>query len=318
MNIFFAGATGVIGRVLLPRLVEEGHVVTAITRSPDHVNAIRAAGANAVVCDVFDVKTLKKAVLAAKPEVVIHQLTAIPDRIDPKHILRDFADTNRLRVEGTRILMDAALAAGASTFLAQSVSMYYAQTSTRPATENESLYLNAPSAFVDVVRAVNKLEDTVTNTKGINGIVLRYGHFYGPGTAYAVDGTFYEDVKKRRVPIMGKGTGTFSFIHVEDAADATVRAIDHGQPGIFNIGDDDPAPIREWLPIYAQLADAPAPMKVPKFIGHFAAGRFGVYFMTEQRGASNNKARTTLDWKPRYSSWRDGFQTELKRNQVGV
>ncbi|MCL4297302.1 MAG: NAD(P)-dependent oxidoreductase [Anaerolineae bacterium] len=311
MKIFIAGATGAIGRHLLPRLTQAGHEVTAITRSDDRVKQIRAAGAKPIVCDVFDQDKLKQAVLAAEPEVMIHQLTSLPERIDPRRIKQALAQTNRLRTEGTQILMDAARSAGVRRFIAQSVSFYYAPSSTLPATEDEPLYNDAPAAFADVVYAVDNLEHTVLNTPGLDGIILRYGYFYGPGTGFAADGAFAEDVRQRHVPIIGDGGGVFSFIHVEDAAAATVLALDHGQPGRYNIVDDEPVPLQEWLPVYAELLDAPRPLRLPKFIGRLAAGRFGVYFMTEQRGASNQKAKQQLRWRPVYASWRDGFQAEL-------
>lgn len=311
MKIFIAGATGVIGRQLLPRLTEAGHEVTAITRSQGRVEQIRAYGANPIVCDVFEREKLKQAVATAKPEVVIHQLTSLPQRIDPRRIKQALAQTNKLRTEGTQILMDAAKSAGVRRFMAQSVSFLYAPAGPSPATEDERLYKDAPSAFAPIVHAVDELEHTVLNSSGIEGIILRYGHFYGPGTAYAADGTVAEDVRRRRMPLIGGGGGVFSFVHVEDAAAATVLALNHGRSGIYNIVDDDPAPIGEWLPVYADLLDAPRPMRLPKLIGRLGAGRFGVYFMMEQRGASNKKAKQELGWQPAYSSWRDGFYSEL-------
>ena len=311
MNIFFAGATGVIGRQLLPRLIEAGHTVTAITRSPDRVTQLRAAGAQPVICDVFDRDTLARAVRDAKPEVVIHQLTNIPQHLDTRRVDRDFAQTNRLRSEGTQLLMQAARVAGARLFIAQSIATFYAPDSARPATEDVPLYKDAPPAFAGMVQALDALEHTVLNTTGIDGIVLRYGYFYGPGTIYAADGSFVADVRKRRVPIIGSGNGVTSFIHVADAAAATVLAMNAGRPGIYNIVDDDPAPIRVWLPVVAALCGAPRPMALPAIIGRLAAGRWGYYFMTEQRGASNARARQQLDWRPQYASWRDGFRAEL-------
>jgi nucleoside-diphosphate-sugar epimerase len=311
MKIFFAGATGAIGRQLLPRLTGAGHFVTAITRSPHHLDQINQAGAHGVVCDIFDREALFQAMSEAEPEVVMHQLTAIPPRIDPKHVSRDLAATNALRIEGTEILMQAAKEAGAQHFIAQSIATYYQPDQAKPATEDMPLYKNAPSAFAAVVHAVQKLEDTVLNTPGIQGTVLRYGHLYGSGTVYAADGTFAEDVRARRVPIIGSGGGTFSFIHVEDAANATVLALTKGVGGIYNIVDDEPVTIGKWLPIYAELASAPKPMRVPAFIGRLAAGPFGVYFMTEQRGASNKKAKRILEWNLDYSTWREGFQAEF-------
>jgi nucleoside-diphosphate-sugar epimerase len=250
-------------------------------------------------------------VAAAKPEVVIHQLTNLPHRLDPRQIKQALAQTNRLRAEGTQILMDAAKAAGARRFIAQSISSYYTPGNPWPAAEEEPLYHEAPAAFSEIVHALEKLDHIVLNTPNVEGIVLRYGYFYGPGTAYAPDGTLAEDVRRRRVPILGDGGGVFSLIHVEDAAAATILALNHGEPSIYNIVDDEPAPLRERLPLYAELLGAPRPMRVPKFIGRLAAGRFGVFFMTEQRGASNKKAKQQLGWRPTYPSWREGFRAEL-------
>ena len=311
MRIFVAGATGVIGRSLLPRLTHAGHEVTAMTRMLDRVEQIRASGAKPVVCDVFDRDKVKQAMISAKPEVVIHQLTNLPPRIDPRQAVRSMAATNRLRSEGTRILMDAALAAGARRFIAQSISTYYAPGTNVPANEDEPLYMQAPPQVAPIVHAIADLERTVLRTPGIEGIVLRYGYFYGPGTVHAADGTLTEDVRRRRIPIIGNGNGVFSFVHVEDAAAATTLVLDHGEAGIYNIVDDEPARLREWLPIFAELLGAPRPMQVPKWVGRLAAGRFGIYWATEQRGASNRKARQQLGWRPMYSSWREGFQAEL-------
>lgn len=311
MKIFIAGATGAIGRQLLPRLTRAGHEVTAITRSADRFGQIRAAGATPLVCDVFNRDQLVQIVSAAQPEVIIHQLTSLPPRLDPRHIKQALAQTNRLRTEGTQILMEAAQTAGVRLFMAQSISNFYAPDGPSPASEDEPLYKNAPDAFADGVEALDNLEHTVLNTPGIEGIILRYGYFYGPGTAFAADGTFAEDVRRRRVPIIGDGGGVFSFIHVEDAAAATVLALKHDRTGVYNIVDDEPAPLREWLPFYAELLGAPRPMRLPKFVGRLMAGRFGVYFMTEQRGAVNQKAKQQLGWQPSYASWRDGFRAEL-------
>lgn len=311
MKIFIAGGTGAIGRYLLPRLTQQGHQVTAITRSPEKIEQIRASGATAVVADVFDRAKLTEAVLKAEPEVVIHQLTNLPAQIDPRRVTQALAQTNKLRREGTQILMEAAQMAGARTFIAQSISSYYDPAGRAPASEDEPLYQNPPAAFASIVQAINSLEDTVLNTSGINGMILRYGYFYGPGTAYAADGSFAAAVRQRRVPIIGNGGGVFTFIHVEDAAAATVLALHHGEPGIYNIVDDEPAPLRVWLPLYADWLEAPRPRRLPKFIGRLAAGRFGVYYLTEQRGASNQKAKAELGWQPAHASWRAGFAAEL-------
>jgi nucleoside-diphosphate-sugar epimerase len=228
MNIFLAGATGVIGRPLLARLLDEGHAVTTITRSEAGAEPLRAQGVKVVVTDVFDRAKVRQAVIEARPEVVVHQLTRIPHSIDPRRVAEQFVQTNRLRTEGTEILMEAALAAGAGQFIAQGITLFYAPDRPGLATEDEPLYLSAPSSFAPVVKALDRLEQIVLNTPGITGAVMRYGHLYGPGTAYAADGSVADLVRQRKMPIVGRGDAVFSFTHVEDAAGATLRAMKQG------------------------------------------------------------------------------------------
>lgn len=307
MRIFLAGATGAIGRPLLRRLVEAGHEVSAMTRVAERGEALRAAGARAVVCDVFDPDGLRRAAQEARPEAVVHQLTAIPTRIDPRRVAQDIEPTNRLRTEGTRNLAAAAVAAGARRFLAQSVAFAYAPDGSALRSESDPLFLEAPPRFQAMVRAVAELEQTTLGTAELEGIVLRYGFFYGPGTVYARDGSFAEDVRRRRVPILGGGDGVFSFIHVEDAAAATVAALEGGAPGVYNVVDDEPAPVRNWLPYYAGLLGAKRPLRVPAWVGRVAAGPYAVYLMSQLPGASGEKVRRALGWSPRVPSWREGF-----------
>lgn len=314
MNIFIAGATGVIGKALVPRLQQDGHHITALTRNAERAEQLGALGITPVFGDVFARQELIDAVTSAKPDVVIHQLTSIPDRMEPKRILKSLGATNRLRIEGTDNLMAAAQSAGAHTFLAQSIATYYTPSHRSPAEEETALYTDAPASWREIIDALVHLERVTLETAGINGIVMRYGYFYGPGTIYAADGTFTADVRARKVPVIGKGNGIFSFIHVDDAASATVAALNYGKPGIFNIVDDEPAPLSEWLPVFAQLTNAPKPPRVPKFIGRLAAGPFGLFYMTEQRGASNRRAKNVLGWQPCYRSWREGFATLLAKN----
>lgn len=315
MNIFIAGATGAIGHPLVERLLNDGHNITAITRSPESAGELRAQGMTALVVDVFDREKLMKAVVEAQPEVVIHQLTSIPVNLDVRKMAEEFVQTNRLRTEGTRNLMDAAVKAGARQFIAQSYGAMYSPDGEGLATEDQPLHLDAPDAFSSIVEAIDALENIVLNTPGITGTVLRYGHFYGSGTGYTSEIGVVSAVRQRQMPIVGGGNAVFSFIHVEDAAAATVLAVNHGKAGIFNIVDDVPSPLHEWLPFYANLLDAPSPMRLPKWIGRLAAGRFVVYLMTEMRGASNAKAKQQLGWQPRYASWRDGFRVELAHLQ---
>jgi nucleoside-diphosphate-sugar epimerase len=313
MNIFLAGATGVIGRQLVPRLAHAGHQVTALTRSRKGAELIRGLGGRAIIGDVFNRERLIDAVIATKPDVLIHQLTSLPEAIDPRKIQSELAATNRVRTEGTRNLIDAATAAGVRRIVAQSFSPYYTPSHNPVATEVEELFIDPPSSLAETVQALKDLESAVLNTSGIEGMVLRYGYFYGEGTAYATDGSITDMVVNRKFPIVGDGSGTFSFIYIDDAADATILAVNSQKTGIFNITDNDPAPISEWLPYYAELLNAPQPMRLPKFIGRIAAGRAAIFMMTEQRGASNDKAKRELGWQPTYSSWRQGFREVLRR-----
>lgn len=311
MRVFVAGATGAIGRPLVPMLLEAGHDVCGMTRSEQAAERLRAAGAEAIVCDVFDAAAVREAVEAAPPEAIVHQLTAIPDRIRPRHYEEDLGLTNRLRTEGTRNLIDAARAAGASRFLAQSISFAYRPVPGRLMVEEDPLWLDAPAAFTPVVRALDEMEGAVTGTDGLEGTILRYGYFYGAGTSYAADGSIAADVRKRRLPLVGRGTGVFSLIHVEDAAAATVRALESEATGIFNVVDDEPAPMSEWLPAYAGALGAPAPRRVPPLLARMVAGGFVTRMALEQQGASNGKAKRELGFEPRYASWRQGFAETL-------
>ena len=312
MKVFVAGASGAIGRPLLPQLLAAGHEVTGMTRREENAAAIRAAGARAVVCDVFDTAALEGAVREAAPEVVIHALTSLPPRIDPK--AKDaLAPTNRLRGEGTRNLVAAAKAAGARRLIAESVAFFYVPEGDWVKGEEAPAFADAPGPFGEAARALADLEREVTETEGLEGIVLRYGWLYGPGTYYDRDGSQTEDFHKRRMPIVGRGTGTFSFIQVEDAASATVAAVERGAPGVYNVVDDEPAPLSEWAPVFAEAIGAKKPRRVPVWLARLVAGSAAVGMTTEQRGASNAKAKRELDWQPRYASWRQGFADPTAR-----
>jgi len=291
------------------QLVAAGHEVTGMTRREARAEEIRAAGAKAVVCDVFDAATLEVTVKAAAPEAVVHELTALPPRFSPKP--EYLAPTNRLRTEGTRNLLAAAKAAGARRVVAESVAFLYAPQGGWVKDEAEPMFSGAPGAFGGAVDALSDLERQVTGTEGVEGVVLRYGWLYGPGTYFAHDGSQAEDVLKRRFPIIGKGAGVFSFIHVEDAAAATVAALGRAAAGIYNVVDDEPAPQREWLPVFAEALGAKPPRRVPVWLAKLVAGRATVANAVRLRGASNAKAKCELGWQPRYASWRQGFHEAL-------
>lgn len=309
MRVFVAGGSGAIGRPLVRQLVEAGHEVTGMTRREERAAEIRAAGARAVVCDALDATALREVVTEAAPEVVVHQLTALPHELALKG---DFLEpTNRLRTEGTRNLLDAARAAGARRLVSHSVAFFYAPEGDWVKDEEAPLFEDAPGPFASAARAISELEHQVISTEDIEGIVLRYGWFYGPGTHFSADGWQAKEARRRRLPIVGKGTGTYSFIHVEDAASATVAAVERGAAGIYNVADDEPAPMREWVPPYAEAVGAPKQMRAPVWVARLVAGPATSMMTIEMRGASNAKARRELGWKPRYPSWRQGFREAL-------
>jgi nucleoside-diphosphate-sugar epimerase len=304
-----AGASGAIGRPLVRQLVATGHEVTGMTGTPANTTSIEGNGATAVVCDALDPAATREVVAGARPEVVIAQLTRHPRRYDPRGI--DYGPTNRARHEGGGNLIAAARAAGARRFITQSIAFIYAPEGAAVKDESARPWDDAPEPFGSGAGPTLDHEREVLEAEGLEGVVLRYGQFYGPGTYYASDGSLAERVRKRRFPIVGQGGGVFSFIHVEDAASATVAACEHGAPGIYNIVDDEPSPLREWLPAYAEALGARRPRRVPTWLARLFAGSFAVIMATQLRGASNAKARRELAWEPRFSSWREGFREAL-------
>lgn len=307
MRIFIAGGGGAVGRPLVAQLVERGHQVVATTRSPQKLEALRALGAEPVVMDGLDAQSVAEAVAAARPEVVVHEMTALAGLQDFKHFDDSFAVTNRLRTEGTQHLLAAARTAGARRFVAQSFAGWPMQHQGGPVTDEESPFdPHPPAAQRRSFAAIRALEDAVTHA-AIPSVVLRYGSLYGPG---ASDGML-PILSKRRFPVIGNGAGVWSWLHVEDAASATVAAIESTVTGIFNIVDDEPAPVSEWLPYLAETLQAPPPRHVPRWLGRIVGGEVTVAMMTEVRGSSNAKARRELHWQPRWSSWREGFRHAL-------
>jgi nucleoside-diphosphate-sugar epimerase len=307
MRVFVAGATGAIGKQLMPRLVAAGHEVHGMTRSEAKQAMLDELGAVPVVVDALDPDQVAEAVTRARPDVIVHQLTAI-GAVDPRHFERDFALTNRLRTEGTDHLLSAGQAVGARRFVAQSNGAFpYARTGGAVKGEEDPLDPTPVREMRTTVAAIHHLEHAVLGAEWTEGIVLRYGALYGPGTSMAPGEEQFEMVRKRKFPVVGDGGGVWSFIHVADAAEATLAAIEHGHRGVYNVVDDDPAPVAEWLPALAQKLGAKKPMRVPRFIGRLFAGEWGVVLMTELRGASNAKAKRELGWRPARPSWRQGF-----------
>jgi nucleoside-diphosphate-sugar epimerase len=307
VRVFLAGATGVIGRRRVGLLIGGGHQVTGTTRSPERAEALRAAGARAVVLDALDERAMVAAVREAAPEAVIHQLTALPQRIDPRRMERDFALNDRLRSEGTRILLEAASSAGARRIIAQSIAFSYAPGPPGRIHEEEDPLLSAADAPRSFSRSAAALLELEGRVLGAEGIVLRYGYFYGPGSAISGQGSIGEDLRRRRMPIVGGGSGVWSLIHVDDAAAATVAALSRGASAAYNVVDDDPAPVSQWLPALAEALGAPAPMRIPALLARPLAGAYGVATMTRAQGASNAKAKRELGWTPTHPSWRRGF-----------
>jgi len=312
MRVFVAGGTGAVGKRLVPLLVARGHAVTAMTRSPDKAAAVRAAKAEPAVADGLDRAAVMEAVARARPEVVIHQMTGLAGETSYKDFDATFALTNRLRTEGTDILIAAARAAGARRLVAQSYGNWnYERSGSRPKAEDDPFDPSPPAHQRKSLEAIRYLERAVDAAAGIEGIALRIGNLYGPGTGIGRGGDVAGLVLRRRLPVVGGGTGIWSFLHVDDAASATVAAMDRGRPGPFNVCDDDPAPVSVWLPELARALGAPPPRRVPAWLARFAVGEVGVSMMTRIRGASNAKAKSELDWTPRWASWREGFREGL-------
>jgi len=319
MRIFVAGATGVLGRALVPQLVANGHEVVGMTRSPSKQDLVRSLGARPAVADALDPDAVAQAVASAEPEVIVHELTALSGDLsikDMRHPERApmAITTNRLRTEGTDHLLAAGRAVGARRFIAQSFGAFrWAHTGGTVLTEADPLDPDPPAALRAAVTGILHVENVVPAIDWGEGLVLRYGGFYGPGTSIsrAPDAPMAAPIRKRRFPIVGGGGGVWSHIHIDDAAAATAIAIDHGGAGIYNVVDDEPAPVREWLPALASALDAKPPRRIPRWLGRLAAGETATLMMTEARGSSNAKAKRDLGWQPRYASWRVGFAQGL-------
>jgi len=317
MKVFVAGATGAIGKQLVPMLIESGHEVTGMTRSRARAQAIESMGARPAVADALDPEAVAQAVAEAEPEVVIHELTSIELSSFSRSLDKMFAQTNRLRTEGTDHLLAAARAVGARRFIAQSFAGWpFEMTGGLIKSEEDPLQADPPKTIREGIAALKHLEAAVPGAEGIDGLVLRYGGFYGPGTSLSLnpDGEQVEMIRKRRWPVIGDGAGIFSLVHIEDAAAATVAALDHGEPGVYNIVDDEPAPMGVVMPEVAKVIGAPPPRRFPRWLGRLVAGEGMTLMSTEARGASNAKAKRELGWVLRYPSWRLGIREGLEQN----
>ncbi len=310
MRIFLAGASGNVGRPLVPALIEAGHEVTGLTRSAESAERIRAAGAEAVLGDVLD-PAVAEVVAAAKPEVVVSHLTDLPQDLNPRNMKKAYEANDRVRIEGTANMLAGAIAAGARRILVQNVCFFYDTVGDPVKNEEAPWMTDAPGIIGETIRHHGEMERSVTGSTETEGLVLRFGYWYGPGTSFASDGYSAGEVRKRRFPIIGSGNGVFSFIHMDDVVGATIAALSAGGPGVYNVTDDEPAPVHEWLPVYAEALGAKPPRRVPKFLARMVAGSFAATIMTELRGASNEKAKRELGWTPRWPSWRQGFTEAL-------
>jgi nucleoside-diphosphate-sugar epimerase len=316
MRIFIAGATGAVGKRLVPLLRANGHEVVGTTRSAGKVGDLRALGAEPVVVDVLDAEAVGRAVSDARPDVVLHQATVLSGLTNLRNLDEAFEETNRLRTVGTDNLLAAANAAGAAKFVAQSFAGWpYAKEGSAVKDEEAPLDPSPPASAAQTMAAICRLEAAVVGAEAIEGIALRYGGFYGPGTSLCEGGAHVEAIRKRAFPVVGSGAGVWSFIHIDDVAGATLAAIERGRRGLYNIVDDEPAATTEWLPYLAKVLAAKPPRHVPEWLGKLVAGEQLVSMMTEGRGASNAKAKRELGWSPIYPSWREGFVMGLTDKQ---
>ncbi|HEY3454309.1 MAG TPA: NAD(P)-dependent oxidoreductase [Bryobacteraceae bacterium] len=308
MKIFVAGATGAVGKQLVPLLISKGHHVVATTRTAGKTEALRALGAEAIELDGLNRNAVIDAVVASRPEAIVHQMTALASMRSLKNFDEEFAVTNRLRTEGTEHLIAAAQAAGTRKLVVQSYTGWpNARTGGPVKTEDDPLDTTPPKKMSRSLVAMRELERLVASANGVQGTVLRYGNFYGPGTSFSPDGEITRMVRRRQFPIIGSGAGIWSFIHMADTASAALAAIESNASGVFNIVDDEPAAVSVWLPELAKTIGAKPPRRIPAWLGRLVMGESGVSMMTQVRGSSNAKAKRVLGWQPIYRSWRQGF-----------
>jgi nucleoside-diphosphate-sugar epimerase len=311
MRVFLAGAGGAIGQRLIPGLIQAGHTVGALTRSEGKREMLSQLGASVFIADALNAEAVNAAIETFRPDAIVDQLTAIPQQLDFRHFDRDFALTNRLRVQGTDNLLAAGERAGVLRFVAQSFAGWpYARVGNEIKSEEDPLDSNPPTKFRDSIQAIRYLESSVLRRKHGGGIVLRYGAFYGPGTALSKGGSLVEAIGKRKVPIIADGTGIWSFVHIDDVATATLAAL-AGEPGIYNVVDDEPVSVETWITFVARILKAKPPFHIPAWLARPIVGQHGIALMRDARGASNKKVRRELDWKPAHPTWRQGFRDEL-------
>lgn len=330
MKILVAGASGAIGRALIPPLVRAGHEVVGMVQRPRSIEVVHALGAEPRTADALDAAAVLACVREVRPEVVIHELTAIPASPDMRRFDRDFALTNLLRTEGTRNLLAAAVDTGAKHFIAQSFAGWtYGRTmngakpvntpkTTKLKTEDDALDPNPPKKLRGTLDALKTLERAVLSESRLTGTVLRYGAFYGPHTSIAKDGATVKAVRQRKLPQVGEGAGVWSFVQIDDAASATAAAVEARREGVYNVVDDEPAPVSEWLSYLAHCAHAQSPRQVPTWLARLMIGEHAVALMNEIRGVSNAKIKRDLGWTPRWPSWREGFREALKTSSLPV
>jgi nucleoside-diphosphate-sugar epimerase len=316
MRIFVAGATGAVGRSLLPKLARAGHAVTGLTRTPQKAELVRRLGAEPVIADALDEAAVQAAVAAAQPDVIIHELTDLKGASDLRHFDKAFASSNRLRTAGTDHLLSAARRCGVKRIVAQSFCGWpYARDGGWVKSEDDPLDPDPPAAMRATLDAIRHMERAIAGSAAPEGVALRYGAFYGPDTGM-FDASLIDQVAKRRVPLIGGGSAWWSFVHIDDAARATAMAAERGAPGIYNIADDDPAPVHAWLPALAEMLRARPPFHVPAWIARLLAGEHVVVMMTQSRAGSNAKAKRELGWSPRRASWRDGFAEIIRERAL--
>jgi nucleoside-diphosphate-sugar epimerase len=314
MRVFVAGATGAVGLRLVPRLVRAGHTVIGLTRTPSKVGLVADLGAEPVLADAMDERSIREAVVAARPDAIVHELTQLKGSPDLRKFDRAFNGTNRLRTTGTDYLLAAARDCGARRLIAQSFCGWpYARTGGHVKTEEDPLDPNPPCELRRTLEAIRYLERVVTTSSSPDGVVLRCGGFYGPATGL-FDAAVISQIRNRRMPVIGGGTAWWSFVHIDDVAEATAVAVERGK-GVYNIVDDDPAPVSEWLPATAAMLGAKSPLHVPAWFARIVAGEHIVVLMTQSRAGSNAKAKGELGWRPLYPSWRQGF-AEVMRQQT--